>query len=367
MTRTAWLAGLVACLVAAPALAQQPEPSPGERLLAVETLPPEPTVVITADRMTQRYRVRFRNLLSEGKEIVVLEDRMVPEHLAVAPFEALALEVEKHDIGDEHIWEFVYAFRVINPVKQNQVLPSFSFYWLVRDLGQPIEEAEVQRYETDPVTIRYVSTITDEPQLDIRDTIYLGDFSAHARLFNLIAWFVAPLPLLLCTVALIRVVRGAKREATVRKAATQQPAALAAVVPDPPTLAQARRNLRRQIAVIAAGPNGHDRLPIERDLVISFREYLMAELPQLNPGDTARDIRRYVETSVPEGSRKTALSAITSRLLAYQSMLERGEVTPEDQAISDARVVASSLDRLQPHVQLLNRIREAVGRPNDTP
>jgi len=82
--------------------------------LSVETLPHEPTVVKSGDLITAAYRVRFKDLIADGKEIVVIEDRMAPASLPVAPFDAVALDVRKRQVGKEHIWDFVYRVRIIN-------------------------------------------------------------------------------------------------------------------------------------------------------------------------------------------------------------------------------------------------------------
>ena len=76
--------------------------------LSIETIGIEPTVAMTGDILTATYRVRFQDLIAQGKEIVVIEDRMAPDKLPLAPFEAVGLEVEKHQIGPEHVWEFRY-------------------------------------------------------------------------------------------------------------------------------------------------------------------------------------------------------------------------------------------------------------------
>ena len=160
--------------------------------MRVETLELEPTVVKTGDPITQRYRLRFPDLITSGQEIIILEDRMTPEALPVHPFEAVSLEVEKDLIDDTHVWDFVYGFRLVDPTKMTYVLPNFSFYYLVRDLGEDIEDAEVQQVDGGQGLVRYVTSITDEPLLDIRDTIELGTFEGLATFFRTLAWVVAP-------------------------------------------------------------------------------------------------------------------------------------------------------------------------------
>ena len=96
--RVAIVTFLVALVLARSGAAQAP--------VGVETLELEPTVVKTGDVITQIYRLRFPDLVSEGREIIILEDRMVPENLPVHPFEAVSLNVEQRQIEDEHIWDF---------------------------------------------------------------------------------------------------------------------------------------------------------------------------------------------------------------------------------------------------------------------
>ena len=67
----------------------------GASPVQVETLEIEPTVVKTGDVITQVYRVRFPDLIAQGREIIILEDRMVPENLPIHPFEAVSLEIRQ--------------------------------------------------------------------------------------------------------------------------------------------------------------------------------------------------------------------------------------------------------------------------------
>ena len=109
---------------------------------------------------------------------------MVPENLPVHPFEAVSLNVVKRRIEDEHIWDFEYGLRIIAPEKAVYLVPSFAFYYLIRDLGEDIEDAEIQQVDGGQGLVRYVSTMTDVPVLDIRDTIELGEFGGRAALFS---------------------------------------------------------------------------------------------------------------------------------------------------------------------------------------
>ena len=209
MTRT-HVTVLGVLLLLAPATATAQPPDLGDAAIGpvrVETLELEPTVVKTGDLILQRYRVRFPDLIDEGQEILILEDRMAPETLPVHPFEGVSLSIDKARVDDEHIWVFTYGFRLVDPSKMTYLLPNFSFYYLVRDLGEDIEDAEVQQVDGGQGLVRYVTTITDEPILAIRDTIELGSFAGRSTFFRALVWTVAPLPMVVWLVMLLRLAR----------------------------------------------------------------------------------------------------------------------------------------------------------------
>ena len=363
------VAGLVGLLmsVSQPALAQ-PQPDPAlaaadDSPVRIETLELQPTVVKTGDVIEQTYRVRFPDLINQGREIIILEDRMVPETLPVHPFEGVGLDVAKRQVDDEHIWDFNYRFRLIAPEKSTYVLPGFSFYYLVRDLGEDVEDAEVRQVDGGGNLVRYVTTLTDTPLLDIRDTIELGSFSGRATVFRAIAWTVAPLPLLIWFVMLVRQARRPKAVSEEKLKETEELDRLEAAIPVPPSIWQARRTLLEQVKALEDLPpsaNGAVLRDIKRNLVISGREYLQAELPDLHVGDTPKDIGLYVD-SLKDGPRKDALGTLASKLEAYQSSLEYDAGTPIDDPAGEAQSFQSSLTMLRPHVRLWSQIKGIFG------
>ena len=350
------------------AVGAQPQPDPGVAVddaspVRIETLELEPTVVKTGDLIEQIYRVRFPDMIDEGKEIMILEDRMVPETLPVHPFEGVSLDVFKRQVDDEHIWDFRYRFRLIAPEKSTYVLPGFSFYYLVRDLGEDVEDAEVRQVDAGGNLVRYVSTLTDTPLLDIRDTIELGSFSTRATLFRTIAWAVAPLPLLIWLVMLVRQARRPKAISEEKLKETVELERLEAQVPALPSIWQARRTLLQHVRTLedlAPSENGSALHDVKRNLVICGREYLQAELPDLHRGDTPKDISTYVG-GLKDGARKQALSGLATKLVDYQSSLEYDVAMPIDDPAEDARAFQESLTMLRPHVRLWSQIKGIFG------
>ncbi len=344
--------------------ASDTEQMPAEAsVVQVETLELEPTVVKTGDVITQTYRVRFPDLISEGKEIIILEDRMAPENLPVYPFEGISLEVDKRQVGDEYIWDFEYGLRLIAPEKAFYVLPGFSFYYLTRDLGEDVEDAEVEQVDAQGGFVRYVTTINDVPVLDIRDTIELGEFQTRAAGFRILAWGVAPLPLLVWFVLLVRHARRPNTVTEDQQREADELDRLEAQIPRAPSIWQARRALLaaiRALEDLVPGANGSSLSDVQRTLLISGREFLQAEIQELHSGDTPKDIQRHVE-GLHDDARKDALLALAGRLVTYQHGLERDAPAPIDDPPGEARELTASIAQLRPHILLWTRLKGLFG------
>lgn len=332
-------------------------------VVQVETLELEPTVVKTGDVINQTYRVRFPDLISEGKEIIILEDRMAPENLPVHPFEGVSLDVYKRQVGDEYIWDFEYGLRLIAPEKAFYVLPGFSFYYLTRDLGEDVEDVEVEQVDAEGGFVRYVTTINDVPELDIRDTIELGEFQTRATGFRILAWGVAPLPLLVWFVMLVRQARRPNTVSEDQQREADELERLEAQIPIAPSIWQARRTLLTGIRLLedlTPGANGSAVYDVQRTLLISGREFLRAELRELHTGDTPKDIQKHIE-GLREGDRKDALLALVSRLVTYQRGLELDALEPIDDPQAEADELTASVASLRPHIQLWTRLKGLFG------
>ena len=363
--RTSVIALSVLFLVSAAAWAQPPavEEAPTGPV-RVETLELEPTVVKTGDLITQRYRLRFPDLVAGGQEIIILEDRVAPEALPVHPFEGVSLTVEKDLVDGEHIWDFVYGFRLVDPNKMTYLLPNFSFYYLVRDLGEEIEDAEVQQVDGGQGLVRYVTSITDEPLLDIRDTIELGAFAGRATFFQTLGWAVAPLPLLLWFVMLLRFARKPKAVSLEKQQEADELARLEAQVPVQPSIWEARRAINRELKTLQDLPPGADPEQLagyERGMVLALRDYFLADIQELVPGDTSLDMQRHI-SGLKDSHRREVLGVLAERLVAYQRGLETDGAAPIDSPPLEADVLAGALAKLRPHVRLLNNIKSLVGR-----
>ena len=199
--------------------------------------------------------------------------------------------------------------------------------------------------------VRYVSTMTDVPVLDIRDTIELGEFGGRAVLFSTMAWTVAPLPLLVWLVFLVRQWR--KREVVAHRG---RPRDRGDRAPGGDGSCAALHlggapDLQGHVRALQAAEGNGALGDLKQELVISTREYLRAELPALKSGDTPKDILRHVE-DLDAGGRKTALATLASRLAEHHAGLEQGEASTIANPQEEARLLDDALGALRPHVRL---------------
>ncbi|MEK9180452.1 MAG: hypothetical protein AAB897_03510 [Patescibacteria group bacterium] len=283
--------------------------------LIVETQKPSTTVVKTGDQFQQTYRVRFLDLSHRGKEIEILADEMQPDKLNFAPFEATRLEITKNKNGKEYDWDFTYTLRVINKEKGEYAIPKIKFLWVVKTLGGNEKETKVREFETEGVRIKYVSTITKEPHLDIRDETDLGTFWPYAYAF----WALSVLVALLFLGYLWRELRKSSAEKTPAEQAQ--------------TRRQAYRKIERLIAEIETlGKNE----PTEDSMalcVLKFmeleRKLLMLELPEECNAWTAQEILGHVD-KLKSGRRKATLAQLAERYAFYEKAAISGKIPRVD-------------------------------------
>jgi hypothetical protein len=271
--------------------------------------------------------------------------------------------VRKRQIDDEHVWDFEYSLRLVSPEKEIHVVPGFSFYYLTRDLGEEVEDAEVEQVDATGNLVRYVTTIPEVPVLDIRDGIELGTFGSRATAFRALAWGVAPLPLLVWVVLLVRHARRPKTTSEDRQREVDELERIEAQIPVPPSIWQARRTLLDRVRALddlAPGADGESLHTAQRNLVIAGREYLQAEIPDLHTGDTPKDMQAHIET-LSDGVRKDALLTLSTRFVTYQSGLEREASEPLDDPPGEASVLTASVAQLRPHVRVWMRVKRLFG------
>lgn len=155
-------------LIATPAQTQEFSP------IVVETGKPTPSVVRSGEHFKVTYRAKFFDT------VVIYEEQMKPDNLALEKIEVIGLEVVKERMSNDtlgfvNVWDFTYTFRIIQPDKGVKKVPSFNFVWVLKKAGVTAEEVKdkekPREMPTEEVGVDYVSSIVKPPPLDIRDGI----------------------------------------------------------------------------------------------------------------------------------------------------------------------------------------------------
>lgn len=292
--------------------------------LVVETEKPSLTVVKSGEPFRQTYRVKFLDLKERGKEIIVLTDKMQPGNVVFSPFEALGLEVRKSAVGKENIWDFTYTLRIIGPEKKEYSIPQIKFYWVLKDIGAKLEEVKAQESETEEVKIKYVSAITREKNLGIRDKINLGNFKIRSYALKIGSALVSLLFLWLSCRKIFRRDRSNKQSVSAEKKSQSR--------------RQAYRMARRKIQELelllkkSGGAEADDKkalMEYVRLLADIQKIVLFAELPDELRSYTAAEIRNYALT-LPHNKFNGGLSALAEKYAAYEEILVSGNIQPVD-------------------------------------
>src|SRR3989344_1897140 len=124
--RYKFLWGVFVLLIATPVLAQEFSP------IVIKTGKPTPSVVKSGEPFKIIYRAEFFDT------VLISEDQMQPESLALEKIEVIGLEIDKNPfdrpkndtLGFVNVWDFTYTFRIIQPEKDLYKVPSFNFIWV---------------------------------------------------------------------------------------------------------------------------------------------------------------------------------------------------------------------------------------------
>ena len=282
----------------------------------VESVWITPTTVKTWEPIVFNIRVKF--LVLENKWVEVLEDNMEPGTLDFGKFEADdSFEIKKYKDGEERIWEFAFTLRRIDPRKGVDTIPAIAIPWRVRERGRPEEKAELKFTETSPVIVNYVTTITNEEHLDIRDEIDFGSHKGKARIFWFLTFAFMALPFVFLFI-------GKRKVALPVGEAEDKP--IEDVKWQRLTPAVARRRLDQGLKKFLKefSPKMWDicsdnalLLEKESELFSLIHGLLLAEMPDILWGDGPEQIKSRLET-LPAGRRRETLRKFGDALCLHQ-------------------------------------------------
>ena len=289
------LTGLILILLIATPLYAQSVP------ITVDTFPPMPTLVKTGELFTVSYRVRYLDLTRWNKEIVLFSEEIDVQRLQgqVDSFKVMSVDRREPIYKNGEYWQdFLVVFRIIDKEKGPKKLPKIQFNWAIKEAGKSGDLQTEKPVESREVYVNYFSTIAPDPYLDIRDGLKLGDYSGQAWLFR----FVVPGIFLTFSFVwlflLVRMLRKSSQAKTIARPLdlSSENEDFGPYLIDRETLSlrQARKNLVKTIRKAKDGLSGfepQELLAIEGEIYNSILNLLMAAVPELNPGDTPKEIK----------------------------------------------------------------------------
>jgi len=302
------LAVIVLTLLSATPLYGQGQP------ITVDTFPATPTVVKTGEIFKVNYRVRYLDLAKWKEEIVLFNEDITVEGLQGkigAPFEVMSVEIKELNPKDGEYWQdFIISFRIIDKEKGAKKIPKIGFRWTKKEAGDEKNNLEtrkeVQQVESLEVHVNYVTSVPEDPYLDIRDGLKLGDFSRQAILFQYTVPGISMLFIVLWAVLLVRFIKAPKQARVVSIDATTLPVEEIEeyFVPSEAVsfkhakknLAQTIERIKDEISDTSKEYRGEIFLNISQDIYKDLHALLIAAVPGLNPGDTPSQIREYIKS-----------------------------------------------------------------------
>lgn len=330
MRYKALLLAVFVLLIATPVYAQTASP------VTVETLDTTPTLVRTGQLFVQGYRIRYLDLSRYGEKVIIYDDKIqtgflsLPAEIGVVAFDD-GKENERKK-GNETTRDIFFTLRVIGAEKGSKKLLKSKLEWAIQRAGQTEENAENQEsIETEKeVYINYVTTVTKDPFLDIKDKADFGDRKSLAWTLWLMSRVMSPIAVLLPLVWAVLYLRRRKpvseKEAdSVRTESEDREEPELEV-----SFAEAYRQFFRGLGKIEKDyspfndvkTNKDKMLELERKLFSLVRNLVAAKMGNLNPGDTPNRIH---EMSENQGKYRIPLSWLTDRLVRYEQDIESGE------------------------------------------
>ncbi|OGM99472.1 MAG: hypothetical protein A3B91_04150 [Candidatus Yanofskybacteria bacterium RIFCSPHIGHO2_02_FULL_41_29] len=340
-------------------------PAYGQRISPVIAETPrtaKPTTVITGQPFTQTYVVKFFDSNDEFEEIKIQEDQL--NQSTLGSFEVLNLDIEKKTKQadyTENVWHLKYTLRIINEKKSIDLaaekkepykIPPIIIPWTGKKIGSMDSNTVINNdVKTDEVYINYVTTITQDPYIFIRDDIDFGDFSSRALWFLVGSLFLGIVPLALWVWMFVR-----KRRIRARlpKEKVFEQESEQGINPDyfqRVSRKKAVRNLRKAVKRLmnfGTGKKAYNATQVMSELQVSIMSLLKAEVLGSDIGTTPKEMAGLVN-NMPSSPSKQVLAELADLAAVYQNYLETGSVQPHwhNEPISEAERIRSMLGKLK--------------------
>jgi hypothetical protein len=290
-----------------------------------------PTVVKTGEPFEQIYKIRFLDLIELGEEVVIREDSLKSAMLGdfeVLRFDSSDRRIEERSGAKEHIWFLKYTLRIVNPEKKGYTIPSITIPWILKKIGQQDGDPSIvlnTNIKTDEVHVNYVTTMTKDPLLNIRDQIDFGDYDLVTKILRWTSRSVMAAVLLLAWVlgaSLSKRPQGGGEKNDL----AEDKVSIPYVVSPINTSKMAWRNLRQilgRMKTMDSSSPVEQCAEMEKVALRALKDFLRAGLSRDKIGYTPLDLLKYWENEAGLGHKRVAYLALAQTAAIYQSDVDR--------------------------------------------
>lgn len=271
------------------------------------------TTVTTYEPFKLTCRIRFMDLSEYGRNIKILTDELDPKNVSLAPFEAEGeVRIKKEKTDGVFVWDITYTLRRIGKEKGVDTIPPLAIQWVL------IDESGSEEYKTSyskPLVINYVSSITPEENIDIRDSVDLGSFKEGVYLF----WALTLFFLLAAFVIFWQGVR--KRPAVAETVEEVQ-----RILEDRYRKLSVAESIKFARKMIRSLKKEDDLIKVKRDLIGIIRRVILACVPALSWGSTPKEMYGYIDEKLVRKRLREVLLELARYMINYQEDLDRKDL-----------------------------------------
>lgn len=297
--------------------------------VVVETLDATPTLVHTGKYFTLTYRIRYLDLSDIGEKIIIHDDKIRGGFLSLpAEVDIVGFDADREEVsGKETSKYLVFTLRVVAKKKGTVKLPKAKLEWSIQRAGQSEEKAENQKpIEADrEVYINYVTTITQDPYLDLRDRPIFGG-GIPSFYFWLTSRVLSPLAALVLVVLPVvywlrgkpRVEPGSEPAKPESEAEIDSPEAKLAFGGTYRRFFRELKKIGRDYSPFEGVRGDKEKmLELERKLYVLVHDLLSSRVAGIDFGDTPAVISEKIAGF--RGSYGFGLAQLLNRLVAYDN------------------------------------------------
>lgn len=338
---------VVVLLLASPSLMFAQDDDNQTSPLVVDGCRTSKTTVTTYEPFKLTCRIRFMDLSEYGRNIKILTDELDPENVSLAPFEAEGgVRIKKGKTDGVFVWDITYTLRRIGKEKGVDTIPPIAIQWVLIDESSGSEEHKTSYSK--PLIINYVSSITPEENIDIRDSVDLGSFKEGVYLFWVLTFFFL-------LTAFVIFWQGVRKKPAVAETVEE----VQRILEDRYRKLSVAESIRFARKRIKSLKREDDLIKVKRDLIGIIRRVILACVPALSWGSTPNEMYGYIDEKLVR--KRLRLREVLLELVRYMINYQ------EDLDGKDLFCLTSSKEAKEEAKVHLNNIKHLLGEIEKSP